>query len=335
MFNKEQMRDVIFRRANKEVPGWYNYFANETKIKYKKDLENLLEKYPDDIQFFAPAEFGSTEHDSNIDSWGVERSYSKNGVGYNVEKIPLEDWSKLDEYLKRVPDPHQKGRFDEAKEKMETSDERYKLGVYWLAMFERLHFVRGMDNVFIDFYTNPTELNRLLDVIEDYLLGTVEEFAKIGLDGVLLGDDWGMQDRLMINPDMWRKWFKPRYKEVFNCIHSFNMETWMHSCGKIDSIIGDLVDIGLDVIHPLQYGCVDWGKVSKEYKGKICFFGGIDVTHTLIHGSTTEIPNHVDTIIKLFGSKSGGLILAPANTIMPETPFENIIALFEAMDRYR
>ncbi|NQU75358.1 MAG: hypothetical protein HQ546_03455 [Planctomycetes bacterium] len=336
MFTRNELRDVIHhRRSGGPIPGWYDYFATETQTKYGRVLAELVRQYPDDFLRFSPADGPEFTDSRGTDVWGCEFITSQDGAGTNVGTLALDDWAGLDAYLKRIPNPNRQGRWDQAKAMLADADRRYKLGVFWLSLFERLHVIRGMGNLFLDFYEHPRELNRLLDPVEQYLLTTIDQFASFGMDGVLLGEDWGMQDRLMVSPDMWRRWFKPRYKTIFDRIHSLGMDVWLHSCGKIDDILGDWIELGLDVIHPLQYGCVDWDRASGLYRGKVCFLGTIDVTHVLTSGTPGEIADHVGRIVSLFGNDAGGLILAPGNTILPETPLENIRALFEAMDKYR
>lgn len=336
---KEDFIQVIKCKNNNGcIPGWYNYLAKETREKYGEAINELCAKYPDDFLMFEPddCEFPFGDESACRDIWGTKIMKSPDGVGINVKAPALDDWSDLDAYLSMTPDPYRAGRFDACDAYcVETvNDDRYRLGVFWLSFFERLHMIRGMDKLFMDFYTNPDELKQLMQVVKEYLLETINAFAERNMDGIILGEDWGMQDRLMISPDMWREWFKPHYADIFEHIHNKGMHAWMHSCGHIDPIIGDLVELGLDVLHPLQYGCVNWQKTAELYGGKICFLGAIDVARIMVEKTPAEVRAHVDAVVTALNRDGGGLILAPANTIMPESPLENIRALFEQMDLY-
>lgn len=298
----------------------------------------LLEDHPDDFLRFEPDDLTHWQEEADgsaRDLWNTQWMYSSDGVGRNFHGPALADWNDLDTYLATIPDPQRAERFAACREDLATADERYRLGVFWLAFFERLHMIRGMDRLFLDFYEYPDRVSVLMDAVQQYLLTTIEQFGRLGMDGILLGEDWGMQDRLMISPAMWREWFKPHYKTIFDAIHSLGMDVWMHSCGRVDDIIADLIEVGLDVLHPLQYGCVDWETISHRFRGSVCFCGSVDVTHILVNGSGRDIVDHVQQIVDLFGSSNGGLILAPANTIMPETPLENIKTLLETIEKYR
>lgn len=330
---------MIHRCSTGGCPAWFDYFAVETRAKYGDALAALIQEHPDDLLRFEPDDlelwFPAGREDLAVDLWGTVWQGSPDSVGRNFGRPALESWSELDAYLQRVPDPRRADRFDRVTSGIDPGDGRYRLGVFWLSLFERLHMIRGMDRLFLDFSEHPDELERLLDVVHEYLLVTIDRFAACGMDGVLIGEDWGMQDRLMISPAMWRQWFKPRYAAVFERIHGHGMDAWMHSCGCIDAILGDLVDVGLDVIHPLQYGCADWESVSREYRGALSFLGCVDVCQVLTEGTADSIRRHVDRIVELFGSDRGGLVLTVGNTIMPETPLANVRALFEAMEGHR
>lgn len=336
--DRSELREIISCRAHaKRIPCWYNYFAHETRERYGSVIDELCNSYHDDFLMFEPddCDFPFGDNNTCLDIWGTRIVRSPDGVGINVTEPALLSWDHLDRYLDSCPDPRGSDRFAHADAKATAlqTDPRYRLGVFWLSFFERLHMIRGMDHLFLDFYTHPEELRRLMAVVKDYLMGTIDEFASRGMDGIILGEDWGMQDRLMIAPEMWRSWFRPHYADIIDRIHETGMDAWLHSCGHIDPIVGDFVDLGLDVLHPLQYGCVDWPTVSRDYGGRICFLGAIDVADTLVRGSPEDVRRHVDDIVATFGRPGGGLILAPANTIMPDTPLQNIEALFERMSQ--
>lgn len=110
------------------------------------------------------------------------------------------------------------------------------------------------------------------------------------------------------------------------------MHLFMHTCGNVFDIIPDLIEIGVNVLHPLQPGTMDAEKITKSFGGKITFFPGVDVQGVVSNGTPERIQAHIDELVRVFGS-SGGFLLSCANTIMPETPEENIRALFKAFSR--
>jgi len=118
-----------------------------------------------------------------------------------------------------------------------------------------MHYLRGMENVFLDLHLEKELIEKVADRIVEYDLGVIRNLAEkfpAHIQGLSFTDDWGTEKDLLINPEMWREFFKPRYARIFEAIHQAGWHVWMHSCGKINEIIQDLIDIGLDVINLQQ-----------------------------------------------------------------------------------
>jgi len=154
------------------------------------------------------------------------------------------------------------------------------------------------------------------------------------VDGIFISDDWGGQETTLMNPDDWRRFYKPCYERMFDLIHRAGLHVWMHSCGNVTQIIPDLIEIGLNVLNPIQPQAMSVDELAEEFGGKLCFFGGVDVQGTLPHGTPQEVKKEVKHLIKTFGKYEGGYIGGTSHTILPDTPLRNIEALFEAFDLY-
>ena len=270
---------------------------------------------------------GVYAHDEREDEWQVFWKELR------VTKHPLDkDWSPISEY--RFPDPFGPGRFDEAKEKMNNNKDKYNLGAVWFTLFERLWMLRGFDNMLIDPYTNYSEFARLRDAVLDYNLGIIEQWLELGVDGIFVSDDWGGQKKLLVDPNYWRKFYKSSYKEMFDLIHQGGADVWMHSCGNVTELIPDLIELELDVLNPVQPRAMDIDYLGRTYGGKICFHGGLDVQETIPHGTPADIENETRHFIRTLGTRDGGYIPGTSHTILPDTPVENIKALFKALDHY-
>jgi len=266
-------------------------------------------------------------HDEREDEWQVIWKEAR------VIEHPLEeDWSLAANY--RIPDPYGPGRFSLAKDLMEKNKNLYHLGVVWFTLFERLWMLRGFNNLLIDPFTNINEFSRLRDNIVDFNLGLIKQWLKLGADGIFISDDWGGQQKLLVNPDYWRKFYKPSYKEMFDLIHAGGADVWMHSCGNVTELIPDLIELKLDVLNPVQPQSMNIDYIGKEYRGKLCFFGGVDVQETLPHGTPDDARREVKHLIQTLGGKNGGYIGGTSHTILPDTPLENIKALFQAFYDY-
>jgi len=277
-----------------------------------------------------PDPFRPLQGDEWVDEWGVVWSCREFP---RVTGHPLEpDWALLSSY--RLPDPLAAGRYAEAKRRLAQFPDRYRLGWVWFTLFERMWFLRGFNQMLADPYTNEPEFFELADRIVDFSVASIREQLALGADGIFFSDDWGTQDRLLMNPDDWRRWYKPRYRQLFDAVHAGGAHVWMHLCGHIVPILPDLIDIGLNVLNPVQPRAMNIDKLGARFGGHVCFHGGVDVQETLPQGSVADVEHEVKHLIDTFGSYAGGYIGGTSHSIMPETPPENVLALFRAFRDY-
>ena len=266
-----------------------------------------------------------------IDEWGT--GWEDDGFGAKAESYPLhEGYHQLGEYS--FPDPALPGRFDHVDLRLKNRGDRYVLASVWFTLFERLWMLRDFENILIDPYLDELNFCKLRDRIVEYNLAIIDQWLERKVDGIFFSDDWGSQRALLINPDDWRKFYKPSYQKMFDRVRSGGAHVWMHLCGNISAILPDLIDIGLNVLNPVQPQAMDVKFLSKEFGGKVCFYGGIDVQGTMIHGSPQDVKNEVHDLIDLFGRFNGGYIGGTSHSIMPETPLDNVIALYEGFLAY-
>jgi uroporphyrinogen decarboxylase len=204
------------------------------------------------------------------------------------------------------------------------------MGVNVLTIFERLHNLRGMQDVLMDLYTNEGEIQRLLERLTEYHLELIRYWGEIGADGLFLGDDWGSQRSLIISAAMWRRLFRPHYVKMFDEIHRCGMDVIYHSCGNVMDIIPDLIDIGADVLDPIQPVAMDPQEIARRFGGQIAFYGGVNVQELARYTpqqTKDEVRRLIDTLGKPFGN---AYMIGPANVLTPEVPLENIVAMCEA-----
>jgi uroporphyrinogen decarboxylase len=204
------------------------------------------------------------------------------------------------------------------------------MGVNVLTIFERLHSLRGMQEVLMDLYTHEAEIQRLLERLTEYHLELIRYWAEIGADGMFLGDDWGSQRSMIISAAMWRRLFRPHYARLFDEAHRCGMDVIYHSCGNVMDIIPDLIDIGADVLDPIQPVAMDAHQIARRFGGKIAFYGGIN-TQELARYTPQQVRDEVRRMIDTVGRPFGNAyMIGPANVIAPEVPLANIVALCEA-----
>jgi len=267
------------------------------------------------------------------DEWGT--GWRDEGRGAKPRSHPLLDGigagAKPD-----IPDPYRKDRFAAVDEKLSTADDRYLLARVWFTLFERLWMLRGgFENALMDPYTDPQAWRSLRDGIVEYNLAIIDRWMERRVDGVFFSDNWGSQRGLLMDPEDWRRFYKLSYRRLFERVRSGGAHVWMHLCGNVTEIIPDLADIGLDVLNPVQPQAMDLCLLSDRFKGKLCFYGGVDVQGTLVRGTPDDVRREVRTLVRLFDGGPGGYVGGTSHSVMPETPLDNVIALYEEFLRLR
>ena len=346
---KEMVRRAIHGKGAPHCPVRMKRLSLDIVIRHADALADLFCEFPDDVIMTAPYEISigyqppgrkdridplrvMTQSAEWADEWGVRWGHAFGGVGATPVDHPLKDWSRLDDYLAHgIPDPRAAGRLDAALPVFTTHGQsKYCGGIIHLSLFERLQAVRGMQNLFLDFYTNEREVRRLCDAIVRYLLELIRRWGEMGADAVFLTDDWGTQTSLMLSLEMWRSFFADHYRTIFQEIHRHGMDVVFHSCGNIMAIVPDLIALGVDVIDPIQPGAMDREELARQFGGRVSFCGGIDDQRLASHTPgqiRDEVRRTIDTLGAPFGN---ALIVAAANVMTPEIPLENLRALFEA-----
>jgi uroporphyrinogen-III decarboxylase len=205
-----------------------------------------------------------------------------------------------------------------------------------ITIFERAWWLRGMEKFMEDMLLNKDYANALLDKTLNFNLTASKKLVEMGVEMIWFGDDVGMQTRMLISPEMWREFLKPRYAKLIHEVKSMNPHLFVayHSDGYIEPIIDELIEIGVDVLNPIQPQCMDPAKIKKRYGKKLSFWGTIDVQQTLPFGTTEDVRQEVELRIKTVG-RDGGLILGPAHYVQADVPLENIYAFYKALKEYK
>lgn len=314
----------------KPVSSFYSSRVSfaEVLTRLGNDLVGVAACTPDDFVLKSDAD-GST-----VDEWGIRCKQ----VGFYNEMIeqPLahaETVGDLDRFS--FPDPEAPGRYDLAEEVIRAYGDTHAIfGDQECTMFEMAWYLVGLEKFLVDLVERKNYVFELLDRIMEVHVRQALRLVELGVDIVWTGDDVGNQQGMMIAPDLWREVLKPRLRSVFSRIKKCNPDVRIayHSCGSILPIIPDLIEIGLDILNPLQplAAGMDARFLQKRYGDHLVFFGGIDVQQLLPMGTPGAIKEAVKEQIRVLG-KGGGYIVAPAHNIQPDTPLENILALYEAV----
>ena len=140
----------------------------------------------------------------------------------------------------------------------------------------------------------------------------------------------------LISLEMYRKFYKPQHKRFFDVVHRHGAKMIQHSCGAVFDFIADFIEIGADILDPIQVTAegMDPGRLKKEFGRDICFHGGLSTQDTLVNGTTQDVKKEIDRLVESF-SGDGGYILAPDHYMNVDAPIENILAVFEHLAKYR
>lgn len=204
-------------------------------------------------------------------------------------------------------------------------------------LFEWGTFLRRIDNFLMDIYTEPEEVERLVAVLTEKHLATLQKVCEaVGdvVDILRFGDDLGMDTGLFMSPEKYRAIFKPYHRQLCDYVHSHsNMKVLLHSCGSIYPIIGDLIDAGYDILNPVQTTArqMDPEVLKREFGRDITFWGGGCNTRTVLNrAAPQEVYDYTRRMIDIF-MQDGGFVFNQEHNIMPDVPPENILAMYQAV----
>jgi uroporphyrinogen-III decarboxylase len=207
-------------------------------------------------------------------------------------------------------------------------DEYWIVGVTVTTIFETAWALRGLEKVLTDMIISPELANHLLDIPYHYHLTAAKKLVQMGVDMIWTGDDVGAQNRMLISPHLWRLYLKPRMACFIAELKAINpaLKIAYHTDGNVEPIIPELIEIGIDVLNPVQPASMDPGKIKEQYGDRLCFWGTMDEQYTLPFGSPAEVEAEVLQRLSTIG-KDGGLILAPTHHVQLDTPLENFWAM--------
>lgn len=257
--------------------------------------------------------------------WSIQPYETPFGVGHYTEIAghPLADDAAIEAY--QPPDPTRPELYVASEQMIrDFKDDYWIVGVTVTTIFETAWALRGLTQMLMDMAVSPELAERILDIPYHYHLTAAKRLVEMGVDMVWTGDDVGSQHRMLISPSMWRTYLKPRMANFIAELKGINPDVKVayHTDGNIFPIIPDLIDIGLDVLNPVQPASMDPADLAEQYGDRLCFWGSIDVQYTLPFGSPADVEAEVRKRLSTIG-RGGGLVLAPTHHVQLDTPLEN------------
>jgi uroporphyrinogen decarboxylase len=336
-------RERVLRCYNFERPDRMpieQAFYSGALIKYGQALVDLMNQYPDDFHTAKHAHYSEQIRDldpeyysEGTDPWGVTWKGRYEGILGMPLSHPLDDLSNLASYQPPQGTDPDTEQFVEAKANVARGKETDIVGfdcpwIGGLCLFERMQWLRGYENLMLDFADDRPELDVIADMIVDAYLHEIRCAGLLGVDLMAFADDWGTQEQLMISPALWQTFFRPRYKKMFDACHDAGARVQFHSDGMILDIIPELIEIGVDILRP-QFSCLDIRQMAAMTKGKVTTVMDLDRQHILPFGTPQQVREHVREVVEVFGLPGGGLV--GRGEIMPDVSLENAKAMMDAL----
>ena len=326
------------------LPMWYGAepALSQKIMKYlgEENEEGMLRALGADFRTIRPRYIGPPL-DRNSDGtfktvWGILRGGGFWGTALNHPLAHAETVEDLDAYSWPNPDLFDV-KFTE--EDIALSQEYAIIGGEWAPFYHEAEELVGTEKFLMMLHEDPELADELLDRCLNFHLQINErlfsQYAQY-IDVYWFANDVGVSRGLLMSPDMWRQVFKPRQKKLADQGHRYGFKVAYHSCGDISAIIPDLIEIGIDILNPIQVSCpgMDPAELKRKYAGQIIFFGGIDYNQLLTHGSVEEVRAGVKKMIDILGYDRQMIVAPSHDLLMEEVPAENMAALYDTAKEY-
>ncbi len=338
MTPKQRIIETV-KHNRTDIPAMYIWFSPD----WEKKLASALNVSRDDLHpalgnDIIPVDIGINAYMMQDMPEGEERNsefgfrYNKIGESFNILEFPIKCIEDAEKY--QHPDPDAPGRFDLLDRQVSKYGKEYPILVDISPVaFEAAYSLMGMEETMIALAEEPEMLKSFFVKHVAYTLEVAKRSIDHGADIIWTGDDWGTQQGMLISPEMWREEIKPIIAKLWNGIREYKNDIIIahHSCGAIAPIIPDLVEMGLDILNPIQPNVPGMypETLAANYKGKMTFLGGIDTQDLLCNATPEYAELSIKNTMEIFDT---GYILSPAHRIH-DVPFANIQALFRAGER--
>lgn len=355
MTQRENYFSIIKRKGYERMPASFDWCEHLSK-NFSGEFNSMKEKgevlmaptvYTQGMPFKASEPevfkkyYRSLKPGADIDIWGVAHEKgSEAAMHMTYMRHPMEDFEDVEE-MESYPFP-EFYETEELVESLKAQNQRLKeedkviVGGMQCTIWETAWYMRGMEVLMMDMMSDEDTAAWLLDKVTDIAIQRAEFYAKTGADIIFLGDDVGMQFTIMMSEELYCKWLKPRIKRVIDAAKSINPEIiiFYHSCGFVEPFIDHFIEVGIDVLNPVQPECMDFQTIHDKYGDRISFHGVIGTQTTMPFGTPESVKSEVEKCLNIAGKK-GGLLACPTHLLEPEVPWENIKSYLEACRDYR
>lgn len=330
MTRRQTVIDALQHRETPLIPYHLDFTqqALDQLVAYthNPNIEKDLGAYLNYIQYWGwPTELPNQPGHFR-DEFGVV--WNRTGADRDIGVVDHPQIEDLEDYDYEFP------QFDEARLRAEYESlvadkgDRFTMAGFGFCMFERSWSLMGMENVLMSMLACPDELDRLFDRICDHYMPMLDIALEYDIDGVYFGDDWGQQHGLIMGPEHWRHFIKPRMARLYAKVKAAGKFVMQHSCGDCHEIFPDLIEIGLDCYQTFQPEVYDIAKMKELYGDKLAFWGGVSTQQCLPYATPQEVQAETIRVVKAL-RKNGGLIIAPTHALAFDVPPANVLAMVE------
>lgn len=306
---------------------WNNFLGNESNMMMQR--ENILRTIKRDCPDWTPHRYDGSltllrprivprPAEGGLDDWGVRWIGTDSAEGSYPDGKPVLSIDDVESF--EPPETDWQMVIEDMREQVVAKDHEDTLLIAYneMVLYERIQLLLGTTNFLMAVALEPEKVEILLDKITDYQRRLTESLMCAGVAGVRFTDDWGTQTSLFISPPAWRRLIKPRLKMLYDEVNRHGGLVFQHSCGRIEAIVPDLIEIGLDVLDPCQPAANDIFAWKRQFGDRLTFMGGLDTQSYLTFGTPEEVEAAVGEVISVM-AQGGGYIAAPSHTItIPE-----------------
>ncbi len=344
MTGRERVKAALAFRPVDKAPLEYHP-CGRGLYEHGEALRGLIKALPGDFEDFSDAPIPKPSpdavdadgryHEFQTDGWGVTwemRIFSMMGHPF---RQPLADWAALDSF--RCP-PHplaESGAMERyARHVAEEQEKGHYVKGGGIGFFERMHALRPFEDVLMDIYDNGREINRLADMLMEYEMEELRLACEAGVDGIQFGDDFGTTRAMLMSPEIWRSFFKPRYRRLVRFAKDQGKDVFFHTCGYTEPILPDLREIGVDSMWPQLTAYESADALAKRLRElHLACAIHIDRAGIMTRGRPEDVTRAVHEAARAFDIWNGGAFFYVETD--NDFPFENIRALLDAIGTYR